>query len=117
MGRTQKEIISARKERIDRLIAEKTGQGYELKDLSVDGNKANKMALLTGVIPSAVFVLLFGFLYGWEKFTDVDLLLILAVFLFSIFVHEGIHGLFFGLFAEHHFKSIEFGIIWKSMNP
>ena len=116
MGKSQKEIVAARKERIDRLIAEMTGQGYELEDLSVDGNTANKMALLTGVIPSAVF-LLFGLLHGWEKFKDVDLLLILVVFLISIIVHEGIHGLFFGLFAKNHFKSIEFGMIWKSMNP
>ena len=117
MGKSQKEIVAARKERIDRLLAEMTGQGYELEDLSVDGNTANKMALLTGVIPSAVFVLLFGLLHGWEKFKDVDLLLILVVFLISIIVHEGIHGLFFGLFAKNHFKSIEFGMIWKSMNP
>lgn len=117
MGKSQKEIVAARKERIDRLIAEMTGHGYELKDLSVDGNTANKMALLTGVIPSAVFVLLFGFLHRWEKFRNVDLLLILVVFLISIIVHEGIHGLFFGLFAKNHFKSIEFGMIWKSMNP
>ena len=117
MGKSQKEIVAVRKERIDRLIAEMTGQGYELEDLSVDGNTANKMALLTGVIPSAVFVLLFGLLHGWEKFKDVDLLLILVVFLISIIVHEGIHGLFFGLFAKNHFKSIEFGMIWKSMNP
>ena len=117
MGKSQKEIVAARKEKIDRLIAEMTGQGYELEDLSVDGNTANKMALLTGVIPSAVLVLLFGLLHGWEKFKDVDLLLILVVFLISIIVHEGIHGLFFGLFAKNHFKSIEFGMIWKSMNP
>ena len=117
MGKSQKKIVAARKEKIDRLIAEMTGQGYELEDLSVDGNTANKMALLTGVIPSAVFVLLFGLLHGWEKFKDVDLLLILVVFLISIIVHEGIHGLFFGMFAKSHFKSIEFGIIWKSMNP
>jgi len=117
MGKSQKEIVAVRKERIDRLIAEMTGQGYELEDLSVDGNTANKMALLTGVIPSAVFVLLFGLLHGWEKFKDADLLLILVVFLISIIVHEGIHGLFFGLFAKNHFKSIEFGMIWKSMNP
>lgn len=117
MGKSQKEIVAARKERIDRLIAEMTGQGYELEDLSVDGNTSNRMALLTGVIPSAVFVLLSGLLHGWEKFRDVDLLLILVVFLISIIVHEGIHGLFFGLFAKNHFKSIEFGMIWKSMNP
>ena len=117
MGRTQKEFVSTRKERTDRLVAEMTGHGYELKDLSVEGSKANKMALVTGVIPSAVFVLLFGLLHGWEKFRDVDFLLILVAFLISIIVHEGIHGLFFGLFAKNHFKAIEFGMIWKSLNP
>lgn len=117
MGRTQKEIVSARKEKVDSLIESMKEQGYSLNDLSVDGDKANLMGLVTGVIPSIIFVLIFGLLCGWGKFAKVDYLWVAIIVLVSIVVHEGIHGLFFGLFAEHHFKSIEFGMLWKSMNP
>ena len=117
MGRTQKETVAARKEKVEKLIESMKGEGYSQKDLSVDGNKANLMALVTGSVPSVVFVLLFGLLCGWGKFMEVDYLLVMVVFLVSVIIHEGIHGLFFGLFAKNRFKSIEFGIIWKSVTP
>ena len=117
MGRTQSEIMEEREEKVDGLIAEMKGQGYSLNDLSVDGDKANKAALLIGAVVSAVIVLLFGLLCGWSKFGDVDYPLVLFAAMLSVLVHEGIHGLFFGIFAKNHFKSIEFGIIWKSVNP
>ncbi len=117
MGRTQSEIMEEREEKVHGLIVEMKGQGYSLNDLSVDGDKANKAALLIGAVVSAVIVLLFGLLCGWSKFGDVDYPLVLFAAMLSVLVHEGIHGLFFGIFAKNHFKSIEFGIIWKSVNP
>ena len=117
MGKSQKEIVAARKEKVEKLIEGMKAEGYSLKDLSVDGNKANLMSLVTGAIPSAVIALLFGFLCGWKKFLEIDLFLVMVIVLVFIIVHEGIHGLFFGIFAKNHFKSVEFGMTWKSMNP
>ena len=72
MGRTQSEIMEEREDRVDRLIAEMKEQGYSLNDLSVDGDKANKAALLIGAVVSTVIALLFGLLWGWSNFGDVD---------------------------------------------
>ena len=44
--------------------------------------------------------------------------LILSIsFFFSLVIHEAIHGFFWGLFAKNHWKSIDFGVIWQSLNP
>ena len=32
-------------------------------------------------------------------------------------VHELIHGITWGIFAEKHFQSINFGVIWKMLTP
>ena len=111
------EKLTARKENVDKLVERMKIEGYSLVDMSVDGHKVNKMSLITGAIPSVILFLLFGFICGWDKLRDDHFPLVMLVYLVSVVVHEGIHGLFFALFAKNHFKSIDFGILWKSVNP
>ena len=117
MGKTQNEKLAARKEKVDKQVAEMKAQGYALTDLSVDGNKANVMSILTGFLPAVILLLLFAVIHGWEKFREFDFSPVMFCFMLSVIVHEGIHGLFFGIFAKNHFKAIEFGVFWKSLNP
>ena len=117
MSEKKKDAVSVRKEKVNNLIKEMEESGYSLIDLSVDGSKANIMSLFTGLVPSLIFIGLFIILYGWEKFIQLKFDLMMICFIVSIVIHEGIHGLFFGIFAKNHFKSIEFGIVWKSLNP
>jgi hypothetical protein len=32
-------------------------------------------------------------------------------------VHELVHGITWGIFAAHHFKDIEFGVMWQLLTP
>lgn len=42
---------------------------------------------------------------------------IIVFFLILVILHEVIHGLTWGIFAENHFHSITFGVIWKALTP
>ena len=117
MAKTQKEIVAARKEKVEKRIAELTEQGYVKKELSANGTKINILAIITGGAPALIMVLLFALLHGWQKFDEMNFMLVMIIYLLSVIVHECIHGLFFAMFSKDHFKSIEFGIIWKSLNP
>jgi hypothetical protein len=41
----------------------------------------------------------------------------LAVFIALVFVHEGLHGVTWALFAENGFKDIEFGLMKELLTP
>ena len=95
-----------------------TAQGYEQKDLIVSVVQANLGSLL--MVP---FCLIGAFLYlekygfgRWVVSFDSWLAFIVG-FLALCVVHEGIHGICWGIFAKNHLKSIEFGIIWSMATP
>ena len=95
-----------------------TAQGYEQKDLIVSVVQANLGSLL--MVP---FCLIGAFLY-LEKYgfgrcvvSFDSWLAFIAGFLALCVVHEGIHGICWGIFAKNHLKSIEFGIIWSLATP
>lgn len=95
-----------------------TAQGYERRDLTVSVVQGNLGSLL--MVP---FCLIGAFLYlgrygfsRWE--VDLDIWLAFFVSLLALcVVHELIHGICWGIFAENHRKSIEFGIIWTMLTP
>ena len=41
----------------------------------------------------------------------------LAALIILIVVHELIHGITWAVFAKNHFRSIDFGVIWKMITP
>jgi hypothetical protein len=109
--------IEQRKQRVTQLCAQFQQNGYHLTDLTISAAQANTLAMITAILPSALYLLLFGFAAGWESFKNIDTGLLAISLLLSIVIHELIHGFFFGLFAPHHYSSIEFGILWRSLNP
>ena len=109
--------IAKRKERVQEISEQMTGQGYTRHEILLDLKTANTISLLTAIPPIVIYVVLFGILVGWDRFAEVQFLPLMIAFFISLIVHEGIHALFFALAAEHHFTHIEFGIIWKSLNP
>ncbi len=107
-------------------------QGYTREDLTISLVKANVMAFVV----MAPFVVVLTVLYlllnpqGFISPSDLgdDLgeslfgfsfqLIVFAVgILVLAVVHEAIHGLTWGLCAEHRFKAIEFGVIWEMVTP
>ena len=93
--------------------------GYKIKNMTVGIFKANVFALII-MLPFAIIDgLIFHYVNSSKSF-DFDLVswsIMLAVFFAFVVIHELIHGLFWGLFAKSHYKSIEFGIIWNALTP
>lgn len=111
------ERMELRKKHVLELCSQFESNGYHQSDLTISAAQANTVAMITAVLPSVVYILLFGFTAGWTSFKSTDAGMLAITILLSIFVHEFIHGFFFGLFAPHHYSSIEFGVFWKSLNP
>jgi hypothetical protein len=101
-------------------------KGYAKHDISISANRTNFFSIFTPLPFIAALVVIFGKLYGWNSFVDGynawigsprEPIIFIVALLASLVVHELIHGLFFGLTARSHFKEVEFGILWKSLNP
>lgn len=107
-------------------------ENYQKEKLTIDLVWANRFALLL-IIP---ILLLFGLPYFliWQKQIDIDRIrsfvsevspesvlggvsFFFAAFLFGIVAHELIHGLTWALFTQKGFKSLKFGILWKTVTP
>lgn len=43
--------------------------------------------------------------------------IIIAISIVGVILHELIHGFCWGLFAKNGFKSISFGVVWKMLTP
>lgn len=113
----KKDKIEVRKERVQQLCECLENEGYKKNDLTISAETANTIAILTTLLPIGIYIILFGFIAGWENYKNINQdLLIISMFV-SIIVHELIHGIFFSIFAPNHFSCIEFGVLWKSLNP
>lgn len=94
-------------------------QGYKRNDLTISIVKANLFVLLLAIPVTAIGVLLFI----WKnpiallRPTPTGSLLFVIVFLVLIVAHELIHGLTWSVFAEHHFKDIDFGFMKEYLTP
>jgi hypothetical protein len=95
--------------------------GYREQSKTISVKKANYLSLLITV----PFLLLFIFLYeitNGEVFTILDysisqIFIFIVSALFSIVIHEGLHGLSWGAFCQNGMKSIGFGVMWSSFTP
>lgn len=109
---------SARQERIDRITEDLEKQGYVRKDQIISIFYANVMALLLSI----PFIFLFGvwfYLCNGRNFdfSLINYYLLCVELIILIIVHEGIHGLTWGLFAPGKFKTIEFGFMIEKLTP
>lgn len=101
----------------------------EKQELTIDATQANTKALLLSV-PILVIILtpylylhLSSFsLHGIETWINTwaglkGVARALGVMIGGIILHELIHGLTFAYYAQKGLRSIQFGIIWKSLTP
>ena len=94
-------------------------QGYRKNDLTIGIVKANLFVLLLAIPVVAIGVLLFVWRNPISLLTPTPQgsLLFIVAFLVLIVAHELIHGLTWSMYAEHHFKDIEFGFMKEYLTP
>lgn len=122
--KSQRKLSKAEEKRLsifNQINLDLLSKGYIKKDLIGDLLKANLIGLLYGLIVSLPFIVLY-FLLKMYNFNIgdnyfINYMLFMIIFIVLIVVHELIHGLTWASFTKDKFKNIEFGIIWKSLNP
>ncbi|MGI6231359.1 MAG: DUF3267 domain-containing protein [Prevotella sp.] len=89
------------------------------RKVAIDIIAANKFSIGVLLLVGTVFTVLFFLLWPWketlQQFAYQALLFAVVLFL-GIPVHEGIHGLTWGL-VNRNFRKVSFGVIWKYMTP
>ncbi len=94
-------------------------EGYKKTDLTISIVKANLFVVLLAIPVVAIGVLLFAWKNPISLLTPSPhgSLLFVVLFFVLVVVHELIHGLTWSLYAEHHFKNIEFGFMKEYLTP
>ena len=94
-------------------------EGYKKTDLTIGIVKANLFVFLLAIPVVGIGVLLFAWRNPISLLTPTPhgSLLFIVVFLVLIVAHELIHGLTWSIYAEHHFKDIEFGFMKEYLTP
>lgn len=122
MSRRERTLTPAetvRKERFEALCREMESAGYRKTDLTVGIVSVNIAAVLL-MLPFAAALWICYFLRGasgaGSRVTGGPLVF-LALLILLMVLHECIHGLVWGLFAEHHLRAVSFGVIWKYLTP
>ncbi len=94
-------------------------EGYQSYNLTIGIVYANIMAFILAIpIILPLWVAFSKRNYSLNGvFEGLDVFLFLAIFAVLIVAHEIIHGIFWGIFAKEHWKSISFGFIMKYLTP
>lgn len=102
-------------ETCERLIHE----GYRKTNLTIGIVKANIIVLLLAIPVIAIGVLLFALKnpISLLRPTPQGSILFIVLFVVLIVAHELIHGLTWSVYAEHHFKDIDFGFMKEYLTP
>ena len=82
--------------------------------------KAARLGLWLAIPELAIFLIPYIVVWKynpWHDFTISSSALLLVLVLPGILLHEGIHALFFSIFAPSGFRSVRFGIMWEYMSP
>lgn len=118
-GRKLTKAEAARKELFIKLSADLEKQGYRRENLTVSAVKANLLGIVAGLIPGIPFAVIYLIVTRGviTEVSEIWYMLFFPVFIVSIIVHELLHGVGWSVFAEGHFKSIAFGVIWQMLTP
>ena len=95
------------------------GQGYRRAELTVGIVRANIFAVVL-LIPLLIVGIGLFLLKNQQfsgSFSPVTPILFFVVLVVLIVVHELIHGLSWAVYAEHHWKDIEFGFMKQYLTP
>ena len=122
--REEERVLSAAEQRrlahFTEVCAEPESQGYQQSELTIGIVKANIIVLIA-TIPVFVIVFLLFFLCNRNRavggFAGSSSLLLLIALLILIVVHEGVHGITWGIFADNHLHDIEFGLMKEYLTP
>jgi len=126
MDEDSRKLSAAEQRRLARLEEISEGllaQGYRRTELTISIIKANVYVLLAAI---PVFVIGGGLFYLCNRplhltiggmHSMLSLVLFLVVYFVLIVVHELVHGMTWAIFAEHHWKDIEFGVMWQLLTP
>ncbi len=93
-------------------------EGYKIEKKTIDIVAASKWAL--AIIGLSVVLLGVPFYLIWKPalaITWQGALLFSLLFIAGVAMHELIHGIFFGLFAESGFSSVRFGFMREYLTP
>ena len=117
-----RKLSEAEKKRHERFEANSDAlirQGYRRVDLTVSIRKANAFAvgLLIPLLIIGIAVLYLKHGGTGTDYDPLDILWFFVAYLVLIPVHELIHGASWAIFAEHHFKDIEFGFMKQYLTP
>ena len=123
--KTERKITEAEKKRTVRFNEKSVAlrsEGYEESEHTVDIVKANILAMLIMLPFVAVIAVPYLIRNGIpQRVAFSTYLLYLALFIFlamaEMAVHEGIHGLTWGLLSPDGFSTIEFGLIKEYLTP
>ena len=123
--KTERKITEAEKKRAERFnekAAILKSQGYEESVHTMDIVKANILAMLIMLPFVAVIAVPYLIIHGIpQRGAFSTYLLYLSLFIFlsmaEMALHEGIHGLTWGLLSPDGFSTIEFGLIKEYMTP
>jgi len=120
-ARTLTKAELRRKAEFEAKTTELESLGYKASPLTIDVVYANVMAIVVTLPFLLPLCVLFFGLQGFSgisvSLSGSSFVVSLVVILALIVIHELIHGFFWGLFAEHGFKAVEFGVIWKYATP
>lgn len=114
-----------RKENFEQLKVKLEKEGYQQKNLTISVLRANVMALVLSlpfiILAAVVFFQINSSQKIFQEYSEERILmnwwfLFLGLIVLAV-VHEGLHGITWGIFAPKHFGSIEFGFIAKYLTP
>lgn len=122
MAEPNRKLSKAEQTRYDAFLKKEEkllADGYKRKDIIISIITANLLGTLVAAIPCIPAALAYILIHGMNLKSTHPLYVFLYVLLFMvlIFVHEGIHGLFWSFGAENHLKDIRFGFIVQSLTP
>lgn len=118
----KRELTEAEKRRLENFEDVKYDlrrEGYSEHELTISIVHANIFALVFAV---PVFVLGFTLFFMKNHFLYINTSLVdLILFMIGLFavtaVHEFLHGFVWGLYSEHYYKDIEFGLMKQYLTP
>lgn len=95
--------------------------GYVKKDLTISSSKANFLGPLYGFLTVLPFIVWYFLIVpqplAWEKRGLFGTIVLVIFYFILVILHELIHGLTWSRFTKNGFRSIAFGVIWRSLNP
>lgn len=121
------EFTPAEQKRLDKfeeIRSDLVSRGYKCTELIIGLVWANAFSFILFVPVAIISMVLYLMVNSTDGIVDsllamspLTYLLFVVILLALVVVHELIHGATWAIFAEHHFKDIEFGFIKKYLTP